>query len=1046
MKPLHRWMALGGLAAAGGIAWIAIQTWSASQPERVEFADEIARQTGDLPEPAIIPQPADGPLRVAIGPLGIGDAAHESEVADLLLAAVQPEARIEWVERREFSRIRKEIELGASGRVNPEQAIRLGRLVRADWLVLGTAFRSDSGSNAVVRLVDGATGMLRDVVVLSVGRDSDSDARILAGWLERARDVRNGGDAGPEYVTVGGFEDVGVGSRHPDVEATLHGQLTAALAEGRRVVLERELTRPLLDEMRMQRAGWIAGSNPPPAFHSTFWMVDGYWQSVGTTGDEIELSLRVSRIGGQVLRRALRGRIGDEIGNRVVAAVADLMRTAPEPERAPTRKGEIRAQLARGMERSGLTETDLDPRLGRIALMNTRWEPAEARARRGENYRVAMQAFESALLLDPEHVEAKLFLARCLLDWSINQPEEACDLYRELLNHHSAGTARRAQAWLGQAWMFNGQVPRAMHWFQEQMDRSDEAGRPYWQHWLDDVRRQQLEAAWNGTGQAPASDLTAAEARLLKDVQGWRTAATAGRPFPVHAQLATFIDTAGSNHEEGQQRLVGFVPQLLEAVPELAPHVLIRALATVAVTNSPLLPLLDRELQRATANPTGMLRPEVFYDELRQRLSWVRVPELTNRVAMISDALDSARDAGIKVEMNPTLVVKAGYALVAVGRWEDALVKFQSLTHTPVIDMDHAGPWGGYPSQVAPFNRVRACLHALGRPEPEDPLGIPLPDPVTVRDSPFVFLPDGERLWIACCDQLVAFSVRDGTAVTKHLGNDLQQPPRVMAQSADTLWIGTAGAGLLRVDKATRSIRRLTRADGLLSDTITGLHLGAGRLWVGCESGRFGGLSWVDPSTGKAGTMTPALVKAEKVHGEEPWNAEPDWTAAPRRAVKALGSLGSGEVWVGVHGLGLLRHDLGRGTWTTVVRREEFPSVSCLAVSDDWVAVGEAPRPRQQRDTHLLTVGPRAGGAPVHLGVADGLPYPSVTTMALDGDRLWLGGPSYLAILDLKTRRIARRTLFSNAEVLQMTIQGDEVWVRMNRGIYRYGLSVGRTR
>ena len=106
--------------------------------------------------------------------------------------------------------------------------------------------------------------------------------------------------------------------------------------------------------------------------------------------------------------------------------------------------------------------------------------------------------------------------------------------------------------------------------------------------------------------------------------------------------------------------------------------------------------------------------------------------------------------------------------------------------------------------------------------------------------------------------------------------------------------------------------------------------------------------------------------------------------------------------------------------------------------------MGEAPRPRQRRDTHLLTLVPHAGGVPVHLGVADGLPYPSVTTLAMDGDRLWLGGPSYLAVLDLKTRRVARRSLFSNSEVLQMSIQGEDLWVRMSRAIYRYPLSLGR--
>jgi hypothetical protein len=73
-----------------------------------------------------------------------------------------------------------------------------------------------------------------------------------------------------------------------------------------------------------------------------------------------------------------------------------------------------------------------------------------------------------------------------------------------------------------------------------------------------------------------------------------------------------------------------------------------------------------------------------------------------------------------------------------------------------------------------------------------------------------------------------------------------------------------------------------------------------------------------------------------------------------------------------------------------------------------------------------------------------GLPYPAVATLAVDGDQLWIGGPSYVAVMDLKSRRILKRSLVNSALATQLAIQGDSVWVRFNNGIARFPRNVAR--
>lgn len=78
------------------------------------------------------------------------------------------------------------------------------------------------------------------------------------------------------------------------------------------------------------------------------------------------------------------------------------------------------------------------------------------------------------------------------------------------------------------------------------------------------------------------------------------------------------------------------------------------------------------------------------------------------------------------------------------------------------------------------------------------------------------------------------------------------------------------------------------------------------------------------------------------------------------------------------------------------------------------------------------------------MGITNGLPFPAVTGLALDGNRLWVGGPCYLLILDLPTRSVVRRCMMNNTTVHHLQIAGDFVWVRLNRADYRFPRSLAK--
>jgi tetratricopeptide (TPR) repeat protein len=842
---------------------------------------------------------------------------------------------------------------------------------------------------------------------------------------------------GPIFVSVGGFEDLSVNPRLKGVEAALRAHLSTVLPSARRVLLERELTGLLLEEMRMQQAGLLAAGTSLPRIQTAFWLVDGRFQSVDSVGEEIDLTVRLTRIGGGVERKTVRARQGSALNQAVANAVEGL--AAKEPATAPqvTRKGEIRAQLAAGMERAELEDRDLRPMYWFSRLRTASWNDGPDKvARRAENLKAAISMFESVLLLDPEHVEARLYLARCLVEPPIHRPAEALELYRELLGNRSETTALMAAESIGYTFLLYDDARRAGEWFKQCQANPVYGKSRAFSIALDTVS----EGLNEETAEADSPARKAKEERLVEAIRACREQAMAGRHFYDGNAYSTFIQGRAGGLEEGRQHLVEFFPKLAAEVPELRPFMLVEITSFLRSTNNQVHVELERYLTELRKNPTEVLMAKEFYRRLVGSLSNVGDPAYRPLSVLVTDTLDDARRAGIQIKLGPAKIVRMAYSLLEVGRVEEALAKFQSIPDQ-VVAMDGSGPWGRYPlAYVIPENRVRACLRQLGRPFTEKPEFMDLPEAVLIRQHPFVFVPDGSRLWVACCDQVVDQPVGGGLAVTNRLPISSDTPPKVMVQSATTLWIGTEGSGLLEYDKQTGRTRQRTTADGLLFDDIRALHLDGTQLWIGSAGDRAGGLSRLDLTTGHINSFVPALVR---INPQE--ISEVERTAAPRRPVTALMTDGRDGLWVGVEDFGVQRLNLKEGSWTTPLpSKEQFSHIACFATHRDWLLVGEAPQVIGESETNLLTMRPWDGGTPVLYGPSAGLPYPSVTTVAVDGDQMWIGGPGYVAVMDLKSRRILKRNLMNSTRATQLSIQGDSVWVKLNNEIARFSRNVAR--
>ena len=351
-----RWILYSSVLFAAVLLVVGIEWWIA-RPVRTP----PAFPTTDEPE-VVEEKKLSGPIKLAIGPLGLADPDSEATAADLLVAELSSDRNFHLVERREIKRILGEIQLGEAGAIKPEDAARIGHLLGADWFLFGSSFKTSSQTSSVVRIVDGDRGVIRDLFVLpAAGQPPVMAVPALAGFLRRSKSGSTNAGEPPAFVAIGGFADQSVRPRQTGVEAELRNYLTANLASERLILLERELSRLLLDEIRLQQRNLIASSNPAPRIQTTFWLVDGFWQSFDSVGDEIDLTVRVTRTGGGVGRQSVRALRGPALNEGVEKAVRKLIRTAPAPEYRASRRRESYTHIARGKERSGLSLSDVEP-------------------------------------------------------------------------------------------------------------------------------------------------------------------------------------------------------------------------------------------------------------------------------------------------------------------------------------------------------------------------------------------------------------------------------------------------------------------------------------------------------------------------------------------------------------------------------------------------------------------------------------------------------------------------------------------------------------
>jgi hypothetical protein len=641
-----------------------------------------------------------------------------------------------------------------------------------------------------------------------------------------------------------------------------------------------------------------------------------------------------------------------------------------------------------------------------------------------ENLEAGSQLFERVLLLDPDHVEARIYLGMNLADPIMGRYDDARALWWEVYHATNGGMSELAYALIARSHEFEGDLLRAV----DHCKRAPEALQASLRFQLQTLEGALLRSESRSGNRQVAS----LREKLFRDL-----ATFAESPKQSNIQHPTTVLQAYLGHWTGSpveqaREMDEVLPLCLAAHPELEPYYMASAVPLRGPDENPHLKRLEEILVEAAANPAAIPNPNAYFRSLREIIRWSLQHNSGPIGGHAASAMWAARKQSL-VEFTAGDLVMVSFGLSRSQQYEKAIALCETIA-AEIVPMAEGGPWGEFPAYVCPPNMIRFYLEKLERPAPIDPLSIPdwglhfTPEIVTN------YAIDGDTFYAVDEQAVSEYDLNKVLLRKTPFPNVDGFLPMQLVLTADSLWLLTRYQGILQMNRADRSFTRQLAPDTFQQGFVTTFHPSEDAIWMGIRRENEGGVAVLDRRSGVVRTLVPDI-------SEDLQRNPGKVVGAPRFPVLALVATGDGSVWVSSVSWGLQRHRPKEGRWESIHTSGNDYSDACLVANEQWVVMGEYSRYLSEEDPakrkKILCVVSLLTGEKRNFGTADGLPIASVNSAALDGDRLWIGGPGYVAVLDLKSGKVLRRQLINNIIARDIKIQEEHVWINGGSLLFR---------
>ena len=257
-------------------------------------------------------------------------------------------------------------------------------------------------------------------------------------------------------------------------------------------------------------------------------------------------------------------------------------------------------------------------------------------------------------------------------------------------------------------------------------------------------------------------------------------------------------------------------------------------------------------------------------------------------------------------------------------------------------------------------------------------------------------------------------------------------------------WVGTADAGVARLNFAEGNWIITNLEDGLASNRVSDIIKYKGLVLVGTQDGIsiWDGASWrIKTRVGKVKLINTVFtvhegllwVAARTMHGGlltfdgERWRDKS--TIKPGTVLNNVSdfAFSDGVLWIGTTNRGVYRFDGKRWKTFTVADGIASNFVYTLAVKGERCYLGGC-----------CGVSVYENGAWKIYDIAEGLPHSTVNAIAVDGDLVWFGSKKGLGLFDgFEFTNFYTEDGLTDDRITSLFVRGQEVWVGTANGLNR---------
>lgn len=982
--------------------------------------------------------------KIAIGDVGL-QREQNSAATDLIIAELANEQRAEFLERQNLETLLREAQLSLSGRIAPDQAVRLGQAINVDWFILGTRSAVTNSEAIFLKLVEARTGVIRDVRPIPIQRQIDLPKFVTeSSAFIRDNLAASNAPTRRRFVTIGSFEDLSVGGRLRTLPTQIRNYLLNAYQGSEVQLLERDQVRWLTDELRLSLGGISQNGNSTGSSFTSLWTIDGKYQYVQSNELTAEMVLVVQRIGATPQERRITAKIGEPLFAGIKAVLDQAMSGARV---ARGTRSEIDLLLNRAKELTGLSVRTNENKRYLTSAARVGVAQTHDREKQLANAKEAVKALDSVLLLDPENFEARMFAAY-IID-SFDGREQARNYAQEALARAPDGRwADIARGIIAHTYLMSREAGAAEYLEKLEANTADEAI----QSEIVSVRETVVELAVR-EGRMPREKLApVTEQALSRFLKGhYEHSLKTGEPMYVDYNGLLHL------HNHDNVKTSAHVNRLLPGFRQQFPlrdlDILGAAIGWQVETNAA--PIREavamlRDARTEAPSLTRLKRKSLRESICRplMHFGFQRAPEIFLEAYFTANALAGWEESG-----GDHVKVMLVYAYEKLGRRDEALEVLDSFGRRQVR-MGSEGPWGKANEYFLPADKASEL-----RNQPIK-LKTSVAGPIAHSTTPIFSSVDNDTIWFVGANTLHRANLSGATDKKFNLPNKEEQPPTAIAHDASRVYIGTYGGGLISFDKQTESITQFRIDQGLLVDTVTALHHEGSQLWIGYGygAGRItdfaspggpgriggpGGVGWLIPATKTFGAFIPTISKlvADRNARRGPDSGDPA-DAAPRKWVSAIASAGTNELWIGALRKGVQRYSKANSQWETFSARDIAQTISAIVADENMVAIA-----CREAISYSVPNGyvPDRGGLSIKTGpgttfellsTEQGLPSNDVTALTLDPSALWVGGVDFICRVDRVFIKVSE-PITVQGKVEQLSLSPGIIWASIANHLYR---------